>query len=91
MIPSGPAGSCGESVKPSAPERPAGLFICSKENEENIMIGLDRIIEAIELDNLTGFCTTCGADFTGYEPDARECECELCGQMSVYGAEELLF
>ena len=55
------------------------------------MISLDRIIEAIELDNLTGFCTTCGADFTGYEPDARECECELCGQMSVYGAEELLF
>ena len=55
------------------------------------MIGIDRIIEAIELDNLTGFCTTCGADFTGYEPDARACECEVCGQMSVYGAEELLF
>lgn len=54
-----------------------------------------RIRDAVErrfssLDN-PGFCVTCGADAEGCEPDAREYECEACGESTVYGAEELLF
>ena len=38
-----------------------------------------------------GGCTACGAiKYDGCEPDAREYECEECGEHSVYGAEELL-
>jgi hypothetical protein len=41
------------------------------------------------LDN-PGFCIKCGADAEGCDPDARDCECEICGENGVYGAEELL-
>lgn len=37
-----------------------------------------------------GFCIECGAEVDGVEPDAREYECECCGEMAVYGCEELL-
>lgn len=55
---------------------------------------IERISEAVErgcssLDN-PGFCIACGEDADGCEPDAREYECEHCGKMKVYGAEELL-
>ena len=42
------------------------------------------------LDN-PGFCIACGNEADGCEPDAREYKCESCGEMKVYGAEELLF
>lgn len=42
------------------------------------------------LDN-PGFCIACGAEVEGVEPDAREYECECCGEMAVYGAKELLW
>lgn len=42
-----------------------------------------------ELDN-AGFCIACGAEADGCEPDAREYECEACGEKAVYGAEELV-
>ena len=48
------------------------------------------IIEAIEEDNCIGFCTTCGEEQYGCEPDARGYECESCGEATVFGAEELL-
>ena len=41
------------------------------------------------LDN-PGFCLACGAEAEGVEPDAREYECESCGEPTVYGAEELM-
>jgi len=53
-------------------------------------ISIERIIEAVEEDNYIGFCTACGAEQGGCEPDARGYECESCGQPSVFGAEELL-
>jgi hypothetical protein len=58
-------------------------------------ITLQRVSEALEryhtnLDN-PGFCTACGADAEGCEPDARGYECEVCEAPAVYGAEELLF
>ena len=57
-------------------------------------ITLGRVTEAIErasttLDN-PGFCVRCGSEAEGVEPDARRYECEACGEMGVYGAEELL-
>jgi hypothetical protein len=54
----------------------------------------ERIVDAVEremfgLDN-PGFCVACGEEQEGCEPDAREYECECCGERKVYGAAELL-
>ena len=54
----------------------------------------ERVCEAVEeqmssLEN-PGFCVACGEDAEGCEPDARKYECGACGEMAVYGAEELL-
>jgi hypothetical protein len=48
-------------------------------------------MEACSADDYLGFCIACGAQADGCEPDARQYECESCGAMKVYGAEELLF
>lgn len=45
--------------------------------------------EMFGLDN-PGFCIACGNEQDGCEPDAREYECEACGEAKVYGAAELL-
>jgi hypothetical protein len=37
-----------------------------------------------------GFCVSCGHEQGQCEPDAREYECEVCGEKAVYGDEELL-
>lgn len=54
----------------------------------------ERIEEAVEesLFGLAnpGFCTACGVEVDGVEPDARKYECDSCGELAVYGAEELL-
>ena len=55
---------------------------------------LEIILDAIErrdtcLDN-PGFCLVCGNEQDGCEPDARNYQCEECGQWQVFGAEELL-
>ena len=54
----------------------------------------ERVVEAVEeshsgLSN-PGFCIACGEDADGCEPDAQKYKCEGCGEMAVYGAEELL-
>ena len=54
----------------------------------------DRVVDAVHremtsLDN-PGFCVACGHEQGGCEPDAREYECEACGERKVYGATELL-
>lgn len=57
-------------------------------------ITLNRVTEAVMRHNTTldnpGICAHCGADADGVEPDARSYQCESCGSLSVYGAEELL-
>ena len=53
-------------------------------------IPIEVLIEAIESDESLGYCTTCGEEQGGCEPDAREYECESCGENTVFGAEELL-
>jgi len=49
---------------------------------------LEDITEA--MDSMAGFCVECGAWRDCCEPDAREYDCEECGSMAVYGAEELI-
>lgn len=53
-------------------------------------IGLRRVMEAVESQEYVGFCLSCGEEHFGIEPDAREYECEACGEFQVYGAEEIL-
>ena len=53
-------------------------------------VTLDQILAAIEADDNLGFCVSCGSEAYGVEPDAREYECEECGEPQVYGADELL-
>jgi len=57
-------------------------------------ITLARVMDAAEremfgLDN-PGFCLACGNEQEGCEPDARNYECESCGDKQVFGAAELL-
>ena len=57
-------------------------------------ITLKRLTDAIEraarsTDN-PGFCTACGEDVEGVEPDAENYTCESCGEDAVFGAEQLL-
>jgi len=55
----------------------------------------ERVIELVERSQSSlddpGLCVACGEEAMGVEPDARKYECESCGKMAVYGAEELLF
>ena len=37
-----------------------------------------------------GRCLACGAEAYSVEPDARQYECEECGEPKVYGLAELL-
>lgn len=54
------------------------------------MINWQCVIEAVENDEQAGFCLACGSKQYGCEPDARRYVCENCGELEVYGAEELL-
>lgn len=54
---------------------------------EAILAALGRYAEG--LDN-PGFCLCCGHEQDGCEPDARNHDCESCGEPEVYGAAELL-
>ena len=58
------------------------------------IIDLDEVMAAVEesmigLSN-PGFCKSCGEQQEGCEPDARNYECESCGEYDVFGAEWLL-
>jgi len=55
-----------------------------------INVDLNDVLDAVEADDNRGFCTECGAEHYGIEPDARKYQCEECDQFTVYGAEELL-
>jgi hypothetical protein len=55
-------------------------------------VQIQDVLEAVQRDDLTGFCLACGEETEPgtCEPDAREYECDVCGENQVYGAEELL-
>lgn len=48
---------------------------------------LEQIEEADA--ELGGFCIACGEEAYGVEPDARNYECESCGERQVFGAAEI--
>lgn len=56
-------------------------------------ITIDRVLEAAEAEMFgtenPGFCLACGADHSACEPDARNYECEECGEWMVFGAAEV--
>ena len=52
---------------------------------------IDRVMEAVQEDEMIGFCLDCGHEQDCVEPDARGYTCDYCGAKRVYGAEELLF
>lgn len=54
------------------------------------VISQRRLIAAVQSGESIGFCTSCGAEQSGVDPDANGYQCQGCGQMSVTGAEELL-
>ena len=60
------------------------------------MAGIDpeELLEAVEASMFgtenPGFCTKCYNRQEGCEPDARNYECESCGEKEVFGAQELL-
>lgn len=56
----------------------------------DIGLSVDDILAAVEEDDNLGFCLACGEQAFGIEPDARKYECEVCGELRVYGAEWLL-
>ncbi len=52
---------------------------------------IEQIIAAVERDDNSGFCLSCGFEHCGgVEPDARNHPCDHCGELDVFGAEELL-
>ncbi len=53
-------------------------------------LDLQDVIDAVQRDDGTGFCTSCGEETTGVEPDARNYPCPACGALAVAGAEECL-
>ncbi len=56
-----------------------------------VKISFEQLREAMEDgDESCGFCTECGEQAYGVEPDARKYKCESCGANAVYGAEELM-
>ena len=72
-----------------AAERAAELETPKKKRRKS-RLTIEQIMAAVEADDCLGFCIACGAEQGGCEPDACDYECESCGAMKVFGAEELL-
>lgn len=53
------------------------------------VISSAQIVEAVESGEYVGFCTACGAEHDGIEPDAEHYLCEACDASAVFGAEQL--
>lgn len=52
---------------------------------------MDRVMDYVRQDELIGICLACGEEYDSpLEPDAREVECQACGEPRVYGAQEIL-
>ena len=53
-----------------------------------MMFSLEQIEDGMA--NYLGFCVECGAERDCCDPDARNYDCEDCGENAVFGAEELI-
>ena len=58
-------------------------------NKDDLMDAVRRTIMD-DYNGMVGFCTTCGEEQSGVEPDGERYTCESCGANTVYGAEMLL-
>jgi len=50
---------------------------------------LEQIMDAT--DKMEGLCLDCGHSSGCCEPDAKAYKCEHCGELAVYGPDEILF
>ena len=57
----------------------------------HLKLTAERILTALHVDELIGFCTACGEEAHGIEPGTSNHVCETCGEWSVYGAKELSY
>lgn len=57
-------------------------------------LSIDEVMQAVEESYSScenpGFCLACGERQEGCEPDAEHYECEGCGAMMVFGAEQVI-
>lgn len=59
--------------------------------DQIVNLPIDQILNAATRDDNTGICVACYDETCGgVEPDACGYECEACGEMTVYGAQELV-
>lgn len=71
------------------------IFLLDSANKipslSNMKLNIDEteVFAAIEEDDNSGFCIACGTQHDGVEPDARNYKCEHCGEMKVFGAEQI--
>jgi hypothetical protein len=70
--------------------KPTAWKVVTGESRPIVIVSQARIMRAIESGESVGFCKSCGAEADGVEPDARNYKCGECGDMAVYGAEEML-
>lgn len=57
----------------------------------NYRFDLETIIDAVEQDGYDlGYCTNCGTEYDGIEPDAKDYMCEYCCEMGVFGVDVIL-
>ncbi len=57
-------------------------------DQSKVTFTFEDLLEAE--DNYEGFCLACGERQDCCEPDARNYECEACGEHQVFGAQELI-
>jgi hypothetical protein len=57
-------------------------------NQSKVTFTVEELLEAEE--SYEGFCLACGERRECCEPDARNYECEACGECQVFGAQELI-
>ena len=55
-----------------------------------VTFSLELVKECMFGTSNLGGCISCGEVQEGCEPDARNYECESCGEKQVFGMEELL-
>ena len=69
-------------------DRAAGAGRCADTVHPDLTF--ERVLSAATEHEFAGFCTACGAETGGIEPDARQYRCDECGAERVYGAEQMV-
>ena len=79
----------GAAVRPDA----AGVIAGAAGGVSAMSANIDpeAVMAAVANAEPIGFCTACGAQADGVEPDACSYRCEECGEDAVFGAEEVIF